>query len=33
MEESGFEDMGSYVLKRQNTFVYYIMMRLVLDLC
>ena len=33
MEETGFEDMGAYVLNSQNTFVQYIETRPILDLC
>ena len=33
MEEAGFEEMGAYFLKRQNTVAQYINMRPILDLC
>ena len=33
MGEVGFEEMGEYVLKRQNTVVQYIATRPILDLC
>ena len=33
MEEAGFEEMGAYVLKRQNLVAYYITTWLILDLC
>ena len=33
MEESGFEDMVSYVLKSQNMFVQYIATRKILYIC
>ena len=33
MEEAGFEDMGAYVLKSQNTVVQYIATRTILYLC
>ena len=33
MEEAWFEEMGAYVLKRQNTVAQYIATRPVLDLC
>ena len=33
MEEAGFEDMGAYVMERQNTDAQYIATRTVLDLC
>ena len=33
MEEAGFEEMGAYFLKRQNTVAQYIKMRPILDLC
>ena len=33
MEEAGFEDMGAYVLKRQNTVAQYITMWPIMDLC
>ena len=33
MGEVGFEDMGSYFLKRQDTVVQYIAARTILDLC
>ena len=33
MEEAGFEEVGAYVLKRQNTVAQYIATRPILDLC
>ena len=33
MEEAGFEELGIYIQKRQNTFAQYIAMRPILDLC
>ena len=33
MEEAGFEEMGDYILKRQNTISQYIMTRPILNLC
>ena len=33
MEEAGFEEMGAYFLKRQNTVAQYIATRPILDLC
>ena len=33
MEEAWFEEMGAYVLKRQNMVSQYIATRLILDLC
>ena len=33
MEEAVFEEIGAYILKRQITVVYYIVMRLIMDLC
>ena len=33
MEEAGFEDMGAYVLKRQNTVAQFIAMWPIMDLC
>ena len=33
MEEAGFEERGSYILKKQNTVVQYIATRPILDLC
>ena len=33
MQEAGFEEMGEYVLKRQNTVAQYIVTRPILDLC
>ena len=33
MEEAGFEEIGDYILKRQNTVTQYIATRLILDLC
>ena len=33
MQETGFEEIGGYVLKRQNTVVQYIVTRQILDLC
>ena len=33
MEEVGFENVGTYVLKRQNTVAHYIATRIILDLC
>ena len=33
MEEAGFEEIGAYILKRQNTVLKYIAMRPILDLC
>ena len=32
MEEAGFEEMGSYVLKRHNMVAQYIVMRTIMDL-
>ena len=32
-EEAGFEDMGAYVLKRQDTAAQYIATQTILDLC
>ena len=33
MAEAGFEDIGTYVMRRQNTVTQYIMTRPILDLC
>ena len=33
MEEAGFEEMGAYILKRQNTTAQYIVTQPILDLC
>ena len=33
MEEAGFEEMGEYVLNRQNKVAQYIVTRPILDLC
>ena len=33
MEDVGFEDIGDYVLRRQNTVAQYIFMQPILDLC
>ena len=33
MEEAGFEEIGVYVTRRQNTFAQYIMTQPILDLC
>ena len=33
IEETGFEDIGVYIQKRQNTVAQYILTRLVMDLC
>ena len=33
MKDAGFEDMGEYFLKRNNTVAKYIMMRPIIDLC
>ena len=33
MQDEGFEDIGEYVLKRQNTVAQYIVTRPILDLC
>ena len=33
MEEAEFEDMGEYVMKRQNTVALYIATRPIMDLC
>ena len=33
MEEAGFEEIGDYILKNQNTFTQYIVTQPILDLC
>ena len=33
MKEAGFEEIGDYILKRHNTVMHYIVMRLIMDLC
>ena len=33
MEEAGIEEIGAYILKRQNTVAHYITMRPIMDLC
>ena len=33
MEEKGFEEIGVYITRRQNTVTQYIATRLILDLC
>ena len=33
MEEAGFEEMGAYVLKRQNMVAQYIATQRIMDLC
>ena len=33
MEEAGFEEIGVYILKRQNTAAQYIVTRPIMDLC
>ena len=33
MEEPGFEGIGTYITRRQNTFAQYIVTRPILDLC
>ena len=33
MVEAGFEEIGAYIVRRQNTVTQYIAMRTIIDLC